>query len=73
MSKPHNAASKVLRMGKVIFASFAVSVGVVILIFVIGLFVVGFETVDKLVFGNTRLLVPIVAIIALPFVNKYLK
>ena len=73
MSKPHNVGSKALRMRKVIFASFAVSVGVVILIFVLGLFVVGFETIDKLVFGNTRLLVPIVTIVALPFVNKYLK
>jgi hypothetical protein len=34
---------------------------------------VGFETIDKLVFGNVRVLVPIVTIVAIPFVSKYLK
>ena len=73
MSKAKNAGSKILRIGKVIFASYAVAVGVTILVIVIGMFLVGFETIDKLVFGNVRVLVPLVTIAAIPFVSKYLK
>jgi hypothetical protein len=73
MSETQSTGAKILRIGKVVFASYAVAVGVTILIFVIGLFIVGFETIDKLVFGNVRVLVPIVTIVAIPFVSKYLK
>jgi hypothetical protein len=73
MSETQSTGAKILRIGKVFFASYAVAVGVTILIFVIGLFIVGFETIDKLVFGNVRVLVPIVTIVAIPFVSKYLK
>ena len=73
MGKTKNAGSKILRIGKVIFASHAVAVGVTILVIVIGMFLVGFETIDKLVFGNVRVLLPIVTIAAIPFVSKYLK
>ena len=73
MSKAQNVGSKILRIGKVVFASYAVAIGVTILVVVIGLFVVGFEAIDKLVFGNVRVLIPIATIVAIPFVNKYLK
>ena len=73
MSKAQNVGSKILRIGKVVFASYAVAIGVIILLCVIGMVLVGFETTDKIVFGNIKVLVPTVTLVAIPFVSKYLK
>ena len=73
MSKTNNVGSKILRIGKVIIASYAVALGVTILVIIIGMFFVGIEAINELVFGNARVLLVVFTIAAFPFVSKYLK
>lgn len=61
------------RFGKVLFASYAVAVGLLILTVVVGLFVVGFEPVDKYVLGNGGVILILLTATAFPFVRKHLK
>ena len=60
-------------MGKVLFASYAVAVGVLILVVVIGEWFVGFDVIDKHVLGNAGLLLLFLTAIAFPFVQRCLK
>ena len=73
MSKTQNFGLILLRIGKVIFASYAVAIGVTILVIVIGMMFVGLEAISEFVFENVRVMTPIVTIVAIPFVSKYLK
>ena len=65
--------NKFLRFGKVLFASYALAIGVLILSIVIGLFLVGFKNVDEHVLGNAGVLLVVVTLVSLPFINKKLK
>lgn len=59
--------------GKVIFASYGVAVGGVILLNVVGLFILGFEAVDEYLLENTWLVLLGITILALPVVSRYLR
>jgi len=73
MEKTNKAGSKIFRIAKVMFASYAIAIGATSLTFTLGSLIFGFENVDEYVFGNIRVLMVVFTIVAIPFVAKYLK
>ncbi len=63
----------IARLGKVLFASFALAVGGGILTIVLGTMVLGFEVVDAQIEKYSGYILFLFAAVAFPFIWKHLK